>query len=322
MAKRLLLVGLLGLSSWLLVISAARAQTPAFPAQSAWLPLPCGALAMTDARRDRPGFNDERDVVGSLDFPAGFSAWDPTFLYLQLRVDADPAPGNNPKPFSWGFAFSTDREPRNYEWLIVLNGGSRAVEVYRNSTSAQLDDPADPADRPPVLSYPMATHARLAVAPGSSFGGNPDYLVTIAVPWSNLRAQGLTPTAPTMLWAGTSSIPNALDGDLACHHGSSQARLSEIGGTAVVFDVNLDTDGDRYPDWYEVRFGTDPNQPSSYPAGPPPTTGAAGASLVFEGGGGCRLADGTFGAADLLLLLLVTMTLGVAASRRVRRRWR
>jgi hypothetical protein len=320
MKRHPLLLALLGLSSWLFAASAARAQAPTFPAQSAWLALPCGALAMTDGRRDRPGFFDERDVVGSLDSPAGFWAWDPGFLYLRLRIDSDPAPGNSPKPYAWGFAFSIDREVRNYEWLIVLNGVSRAVEVYRNSASTRLDDPADPADKPPLLSYPMATHARLAVAPDSSFGGDPDYLVTLAVPWSALQAQGLTPGAPTMIWAGTSSIPNALDGDLACHHGGGPARLSEIGGIAVVFDVNLDTDGDRYPDWYEVRFGTDPKNPGSYPAGPPPAAGTAGGSLVFEGGGGCRVLDRTAGATSLALLLLFALPLGVAAVRRARRR--
>src|SRR5262245_3756339 len=86
--------------------SVAAAQT--FPPDSQWVPFHCGAAVMTDAYRDTTGFFNELDVVGDANTPAGYHAFDAQFLYLRLRLDADPAPAQNPLPSSWGFAFDTD----------------------------------------------------------------------------------------------------------------------------------------------------------------------------------------------------------------------
>jgi hypothetical protein len=290
----------------LLAAVPARAQT--FPPQSSWQPLPCGIVAMTDARRDVSGFVDERDLVGNQQSPAGLFAWDPTYFFLQLRVDGDPSPGGKLKPSTWGFELSSIKQPSTYSWLIALNGSTGAVEVYRNNTTTIADSPADPADKPPSLSYPAASNARIAVASDSRFGGDPDYLVSLAVPWNDLAPIGLLPSTPALVWAGSSSTENALDGDLACHDGGG-AQLDRVGGLGMVFDVSLDSDGDKYPDWYEVRFGTDPASAASHPAGAPPAAGTTATSLAIEGGGGCRVAGGEQAglllAAGLLAALVV-----------------
>ena len=189
----------------------------------------------------------------------------------------------------------------------MLDGPSDAVEVYRNTATTLADNPADPADKPPALSYPSTSNARVTAATDSRFGGDTDYLISLAVPWKDLQALGLQPSTPALVWAGSSSTSNALDGDLACHDGArGEVRLSGVGGVRTIFDVTLDSDRDGYPDWYEARFGTDPASAASHPAGSPPAPGAVASNVVVEGGGGCRIARGECGAllAPLLLLLV------------------
>lgn len=267
--------------------TAARAQT--FTGQT-WGPLPCGTAMMTDPYRDQSGAVDERDIVGDLVTPAGYSASDSQFLYVRLRLDRDPAPGGKLRPFAWGIGVSVDNDPTTYEILLMVNGNDSQVEVYKNTTTTRADDPQDPADQPAVARYPFTTHGRSVAAPDSGYGGDADYLLDLAVPWSALQPLGLTPTTPATVWAGSSSTANTLNGDLACHDGSGGApTLSGVGDGGTVLDPAVDTDDDGYPDRIEVQAGTDPNDPNSTPSGPPPPDPTA-AGVDLEGGGGCSLA--------------------------------
>jgi hypothetical protein len=284
-----------------LLAGPATAQT--FPTSEAdWTVLPCGQSVMTDAHRDESGALKERDIVGSLAAPAGFSASDGKFVYLRMRVDDDPVQGNKLQPFAWGIAVGIDQDPQTYEILIMVNGKTNAVELYRNTTTTRPNDPADPADEPPVQSYPFSTHGRTEAA-GSSTGGDTDYFIVMAVPWSALQPLGLTPTTETLVWAGTSSSPNTLDGDLACHDASSTAPslTDAVGGPdgpKTVLDPERDSDNDGYTDQEELRAGTDPNDPKSVPTGTP-TFG-----VDVEGGGGCMVGDADLPRGWLVLLLL------------------
>lgn len=284
--KRSALAWIAALATVVLGTTGARAQT--FTGQI-WGPLPCGTEVMTDLFRDQSGAVDERDIVGDLNAPAGYSASDSQFLYLRLRLDQDPAPNDKPRPFAWGIGVSVDGDPTTYEILLMVNGNDSQVEVYKNSTTTRPDDPQDPADQPAVNRYPFATHGQVGTASGSGYGGDADYFLDFAVPWSALQPLGLTPTTPATVWAGSSSTANTLNGDLACHDGGSGApTLSGAGVGGTVLDPAVDTDKDGYPDWIEVQAGTDPNDPNSRPSGPPPpsptTTG-----VDLEGGGGCNL---------------------------------
>ena len=289
------------------------AVAQSFVPAGAWQPLPCGLAPMFDPLRDQPGAVGERDIVGDQAAPAGFIAWDPTFLYLRMRLDGTEATAF--KPFFWGFELSLDANHSTYELLIGVNGVSGTVEVYRNTATTRPNDPSDPPDQPAVLSYPVSSHARLeAASPASSFGGSADTFVTLAVPWSALAAFNLRPTTPAVIIAGTSSTATkALDGDLACHDGSTgAAALDEIGGgVPVVADVAADTDGDKYPDWYEVRYGSDPAVATSHPDGPPPGPGVTPGSFAsrIEGGGGCRVTGEDAGGAGAVLLLALGLAL-------------
>jgi len=84
--------------------TAARGQT--FP--GTYAPLYCHRGFMVDGYRDESGAVDDRDIVGSVDRPAGLRAVDAQFLYLRMRVDASPVQGNGLTQFAWGFELSTD----------------------------------------------------------------------------------------------------------------------------------------------------------------------------------------------------------------------
>jgi MYXO-CTERM domain-containing protein len=215
---------------------------------------------MTDRFADQPGALDERDIVGDAGAPAGMRAADAINLYLRMRLEEDPAPGNVVKPLSWGMEFDLDGNLSTYEVMVVASGvagSAGAVTVYRNIATALPNDPNDPADLPAVATYPFAMNARTLTAPGSTYGNSPDFFVDFAVPWSALTPLGLDRNTATYVWAATSSAASNLDGDVACHDGA--------GGPATLSGTVSDpTTGD----------------PAQDPVGP-------GGTARLEGGGGC-----------------------------------
>ena len=228
-----------------------------FPPDSAYVPFHCGGVVMTDGYRDQAGFIDESDVVGVVTAPAGLRASDTQNLYLRIRLDGDPAPNQNPRPAAWGIELDLDGDRTTYELLILVDGlaGNNAVELFTNHVVTLPNDPNDPADQPAVATYPFATNARSLAAPGVMTGNNADFFLDFAVPWSDLVAVGLDHTTATRLWVGSSTSPNSLNGDFACHDGAA--------GAAHLDTANSDpTTGD--------------------PANQPP-----GGTELLEGGGGC-----------------------------------
>lgn len=266
----------------LLVPSAAFAQVT-FPADSAYVPLRCGNAVMTDAFDDAANAPDARDVVGDPTHAAGLRASDDTNLYLRMRLEEDPAPGGQVAAFSWGMEYDLDDDARDYELLILVEGiagAAGSVNVFRNTQTTANNDPSDPADQPPAQTYTFANNARTLTAPGTTNGGNADFFLDFAVPWSALIPLGLDHDTPTRVWVASSSSANSLNGDFACHGGGTGAPT--LDGTA-----SDPTTGDP----------TDP--------GANPGTGR------LEGGGGCSAggAGGTHagGAAGLALALALAM---------------
>ena len=217
------LVQLAILMSCAVLPATARAQV-AFPPDAAWIPLRCNRVAMNDRYQDQAGALDERDIVGTTAAPAGLRASDATNLYLRMRLDKDPAPGGAVRPFAWGMQFDLDGDLTTYELMVVVDGiGGPAgtVSVFRNKTTTQPNDPADPADAPAAATAPFAMTARSVTAPGSNNGGNADFFLDFAVPWSVLAPLGLDRTTRTYVWAATSSSATSMNGDLACQDGAS-----------------------------------------------------------------------------------------------------
>lgn len=269
----------------LVVLSApvvAHAQV-VFPPDVDFSPLRCGNAVMTDAFGDDNTNRDERDVVGDANAPAGLRASDATNLYLRIRLEDDPAPGGAVAPYSWGMEFDTDNTLLDYEVLILvegIGGAAGTVQLFENTQMTMPNDPADPADQPPAQTYTFANNARSVMAAGSNFGGNADFFLDFAVPWSALVAVGLDRDTPVRVWVASSNLPSALNGDFACHGGGGAAPTLD-GGTA-----------------------SDPT------TGDP--TNPGGGTGHLEGGGGCSVGGGP----GWLALIAV----GFAFMRRNRRR--
>jgi MYXO-CTERM domain-containing protein len=190
------------------------------------------------------------------------------YLYLRMRLDKDPAPGGVVRPFTWGMQFDLDGVLSTYELMVAVSGvagPAGTVAVYRNTVTTLPNDPNDPADLP-VAATPsaFAMTARSITAPGSTNGGNADFFLDFAVPWSVLVPLGLNHDTPTYVWAATSGAASNLDGDVACHDGAS--------GPAQLTTIAPDpTTGDPAQD------------PGTLPGGP-------GGTGRLEGGGGCTAA--------------------------------
>jgi len=245
------------------VLASAAAHAASFPDDASYRPLRCDGTVMTDLLGDQPPALAERDLVGDAADAAGLRAADAQFLYLRIRVDRDPAPGGVVQPYAWGMAFDLDGDRTTYELLVTADGiGSPngAVSVFTNQTTTLANSPADPADAPASATFLFADAAR-TVAAGTTGGNNADFFLDIAVPWTTLAPLGLDRDTPTYVWAGSSSVADRLDGDLACHDGRSggAARLDAI--------VSDPTTGDPTRE---------------------PGDGDGDGDLRLEGGGGCH----------------------------------
>jgi hypothetical protein len=271
----------------------ARAQT--FPPDTAWIPFACGNRPMTDGLRDQSAAVDERDLVGDVANPAGFRSADEQFLYLRLRVDDAPTLGANLRPFAWGYAFSTNPLPDDYEVLVTLDGDTRTVGLYRNTVISLPNSPTDPGDSPPVATYPFATHAR-TLAADTTFRNTRDHFIDLAVPWTALTPLGLGERQEVLVWAASSSRPDRLDGDFACHDARGGSGVPDLRSSA----------SDSAP----ASGGSGGGAGAGGAGG---STGAGGASL--EGGPACS-ATGTGSSAPPMVLLVVALLARRCARRR------
>ena len=265
----------------LLVIAAplaAHAQV-VFPADSAYRPLRCGNMPMTDGLADTAGFLDDLDVVGDAAAPAGLRASDATNLYMRIRLEAGPGAGTL-SPRTWGMEFNLDLDTTNYEVLVLVDGiaSPPVVALFENTMTTLSNDPNDPADMPAVRSYPFSMNGRIVAASGSNFGGDGDVFLDFAVPWNELIALGLDHDTSTRAWVASSDSQNSLNGDFACHDPAN-------GAVSLGNSVSDTTTGD-------------PNED---------TVGGTGR---LEGGGGCAVG----GNAGLLVLALF----GLLRKRRAR----
>lgn len=258
----------------------------AFPPDADWIPFHCGAAPMTDPQGDDAMFLLDLDVVGDAQDPAGLRVADPNYLYLRIRLDADPAPGGTLGSAAWGYEFDLDNDPATYELLLIVDGitaGGPTVAMYANTATTMPDSPADPATTPPLATYPFATNARSIAAPGATLGGTPDFFLDFAVPWTDLVANGVDHTTRVHVWAGSSNMANDLDGDIACHDGTTGAPT--LDGTASM---------------------PEPADPAGSGAGSGGGGGGgSGSGAELVGGDGCQAGGSSSGVVALIVLAFV-----------------
>ncbi|HVE85125.1 MAG TPA: thrombospondin type 3 repeat-containing protein [Myxococcales bacterium] len=300
-----------GLLAAAAVLCALAARAQSFPADSAWVPLRCGADVMTDPYRDESSALAERDLVGDLGAPAGFRASDGEYLFLRVRLDQDPFPGGTPRPFAWGLLLDRDGDLSTYEVQILASGVDNTLQLYQNTVTTLPDDPTDPPDQPALKTYQLSKNARV-VSASSTFGASSDFFLDLAIPWQDLGAVRLSLSTPVTAWAATSSTSNTLNGDFACFNdGSGTPTLSGTNPGKTTLDPRVDSDGDGFTDQVEYQNGTDPNDPRSHPNGTPD-------ARVYAGGGGCSAANGP-AMLGLGLALAAYVWLGGSGRRRRRR---
>jgi hypothetical protein len=283
-----------------IILTAAVAHAATFPDDASYHPLHCGLAVMTDPLGDDPVALGNLDVVGDVNAAAGLRAGDADFLYLRIRLDRDPAPGGVVAPHAWGMEFDLDGDLSTYELLITVDGiatPNGTVSVYTHHTTTQPDDPADPADLPAAATAMFSDVAR-TIGAGTTNGGDADSFVDLAIPWTMLAPLGLDRGTRTYVWAGSSSVANALDGDMACHDAGTGGapRLHLIVSTQTTGDPTLDPNGDGGGTGGGGDGGT-----------------AGDGELRLEGGSGCQ-AGGSLGIGMALALV------GLVVPRRLRRR--
>lgn len=288
---------LLALSTW--------AAAQEFP--SDWEPLPCVDPVMTDPYRDEAGATGERDLVGDVDAPTGLRAVDDDFVYFRMRLDDDPTPGGQGRPFAWGIELDADGDTRTFEVLILVNGLDDEVELYENTEVTLLDDPTDPPDAVAYAVHALADRAR-SVEADSAYGDDPDWFLDVAVSWDELATVGVERTTPLVAWYATSSTETSLNGDFSCHDGATDGdkSLSEAGGSGTVLDPEADTDGDGFTDAEELAGGSDPRDEASVPPETPGDTAEEGEKLL-EGGGGCATVGAPGSAVGAAMAALVAL---------------
>jgi hypothetical protein len=263
------------------LVLARDASAQAFPPENQWYALECGKAPMTDRVGDAAGFLDDKDIVGPNDV-AGMHAADGQFLYLRLRLDKDAAPSGVFTTGAWGFEFDLDNVASSYEFSILVDhtgAGQGDVVLLRNTLNGMPNNPADPAEMM-VATHPVATHARTILAP-STYSNDPDFWLEFAMSWSELMPLTFNRNSRIRVWGGSSSIGTGLNGDLACHDGTTGApTLDAIISDPTTPDPVVDTDGDGFTDAQEVAAGSDPNDPNSVPI------------AMLAGGGGCSTSGG------------------------------
>jgi hypothetical protein len=308
---RMLLVTLVAGVTLAALAGVANAQN--FPADDRYRALRCGRHIMRDGRADEPPNLDERDLVGENDFAAGLRASDADYLYLRLRLEADAIPGGTIAGYSWGVAFDTDDDHQTYEILGLVDGVSGNLLLFRNTQTTTRNDATDPADTPAAKTYPVADSVRSTEAPTAT--NSPDYYLTFALPWADLRPLGLDHKTRVRVYAASSTATNALNGDFACHSGGGAAHFSDMDSDETVADPDIDSDNDGSSDADEVESGSDPDDPDSRPGN---------GALVLAGGGGCHVGVGESSGSAAVLVVLATLFLlatfrGLALASRRRR---
>lgn len=186
------------------------AQT--FPPDADWIALQRDGMPVDDVEGDVTG---SRDIVGDTTDAAAFIFSDATFLYVRIRLDDDPVDNQGElRPFSWGVEFETDGNLDTFEGLAMVDGIANpdVISLQQNTNQGTIGDPSDAAEVE-LATYPFMTHGRV-VGAATMFGGDEDFFMDFAIPWSDLATLGVTPSSAFGIILGSGNSANAFAADI------------------------------------------------------------------------------------------------------------
>jgi hypothetical protein len=131
-------------------------------------------------------------------------------LMFRMRIDGNAA------TYAYQFSFDTNSSPSSIDWALQYDAvEDHVVELVRATTTGPTYGDVRFANTS-VWSGSFTTYARRFVptGDGSNFGGNPDYFIDVAVPWTNWAlATGMTQQSPWRVQLSTATEHNALNMD-------------------------------------------------------------------------------------------------------------
>lgn len=199
-----------------------------WPANGLWRPITFAGGALPDPDNDYNGAQGTPylDIEGNSTHAAGYwfytnsgtIAVDDDVLMFRMRLDG------NAQRDTYQFSFDTNQTPSSVDWVVQLDDvDDHAVELVQTAVSGlTYSDVALSTVNTWQGSY--AEYARIFVPTldGSNFGGNPDYFIDLAIPWSVWQtATGLTVEDVWRVQLSTATQHNVLNKDFPQGWGSN-----------------------------------------------------------------------------------------------------
>ena len=230
---------------WMGMIGGGEAATPNTPPDGQFVPLTCSGTPATDGVGDVSSGFRHRDVVGTKAAPSVYLTSDRQFLYFRMRLDEAPfrkqGGQKRLKSFGWGLELDQDSNLQTYEHLALLEGTGPSMSFSENTTQTASNDPSDPAETKLATFTPTRDYWSSKQA-GSSLNGTPDYYLSIAIPWSDLKSAGYARDQRAVIWVGTSNDKSSLAADLSCS--AKAPRLDGAASDPIALNPTGDADGD------------------------------------------------------------------------------
>jgi hypothetical protein len=226
-----------------------------------WTPLTRGGAVITGS----VGGNAYEDIVGDSSNPAAYVHSDTNYLYMRIRLNADPTSGNAIRTDRiYGCEIDTDTD-NNYELLAIYDGVANEIVLRQNSGAAtgnRTDNAATIVSNVAPGGYPTGTFGRVVAPAGSTFSSNADAFVDIAIPRTALDTVAAQSYRTLRFACGTGDNVGGTKALGLQLFEPNAVALATVWSDSFVCGTTgclLDSDRDGVPNVTETGFGTDPN---------------------------------------------------------------
>ncbi|MBT7588609.1 MAG: hypothetical protein HN558_24090, partial [Gemmatimonadetes bacterium] len=216
---------------WSAGVLAAGPGAGGWPADGDWQPLlDSSGNLYADPNGDA---NGSKNLVGDATHASAYLYNDGTYQFFRLLLEQDPLnkAGTSFEQFGYGVVLDTDGVSNTYELLIIVDGiasggATESVLLKQNDEQTEIDDPSDDAETQYAAYDAMGADAHTRVlASGTTFNGETNYYLDIAIPYADMLAANnapndiagdnrldaaLTVTSPIRAFFGTSSSARTL----------------------------------------------------------------------------------------------------------------